>query len=62
MTDTERNSRPGLPDFSWYNVPKREKYVYQNGKNMYTKTGKLDQKAIKYTKRPQNIPNGHKIY
>jgi hypothetical protein len=31
---------PGLPDVSWYNIPKWEKY----------------------TKWPQNIPNGHKIY
>jgi hypothetical protein len=30
----------GLPDFSWHNIPKREKY----------------------TKCPQNIPNGHKIF
>jgi hypothetical protein len=29
-----------LPDFSWYNNPKREKY----------------------TKSPQKMPNGHKIY
>jgi hypothetical protein len=32
--------RPGLPDFSWFNIPKRGKY----------------------TKSPQNIPNGHKMY
>jgi hypothetical protein len=38
--------RPGLPDLSWYNIPKR-------GKNKIT---------VKYTKWPQNIPNGHKIY
>jgi hypothetical protein len=30
----------GLPDFSGYNIPKREKY----------------------TKRPHNLPNRHKIY
>jgi hypothetical protein len=30
----------GLPDFSWYNIPKWEKY----------------------TQKPQNVPNGHKIY
>jgi hypothetical protein len=30
----------GLPDFSWFNLPTREKY----------------------SKLPQNIPNGHKIY
>jgi hypothetical protein len=22
---------PGLPDFSWYNIPKRVKCMYQNG-------------------------------
>jgi hypothetical protein len=37
----------GLPDFPWYNIPKREK-IYQI--------------TIKYTKWPQSIPNGHKIY
>jgi hypothetical protein len=36
-----------LPDFSWDNIPEREK-VYQI--------------TIKYTKWPQNILNGHKIY
>jgi hypothetical protein len=39
-------SSPGLPDFSWYNKPKREK--------IYLVT-------MKYTKWPQNIPNGTKI-
>jgi hypothetical protein len=34
------DSLAGLPDFSWYNVPKRGKY----------------------TKLPQNRPNGNKIY
>jgi hypothetical protein len=38
---------PGLPDFSWHNTPKRE--------NIY-------QIVMKYTKCPQNAPNGHKIY
>jgi hypothetical protein len=37
----------GLPDFSWYNIPKR---------------GKMYQITIKYIKWPQNISNGHKIY
>jgi hypothetical protein len=45
----------GLPDFSWYNIPKR---------------GKIYQMTIKYTKLSQNIPNcckihipdGHKMY
>jgi hypothetical protein len=36
----------GLPDFSYYNIPKREKYTIV---------------AQKYTKRPYNIPNGSKI-
>jgi hypothetical protein len=40
-------SWPGLPDFSWYNIPKR---------------GKIYQIATKYTKWPQNISNGRKIY
>jgi hypothetical protein len=35
----------GLPDFSWYNIPKREKYKV----------------TIKYTQWPQNIPNCPKI-
>jgi hypothetical protein len=37
----------GLPDFSWYNIPKRDK-IYQM--------------TLKYTKGPQNIPNDHKIH
>jgi hypothetical protein len=44
----------GLPDFSWYNIPKPEKicrYIY-----------KMYQMATKYTKCQQNIPNGNKIY
>jgi hypothetical protein len=36
----------GLPDFSWCNIPKREKYT------------KL---TLKCTKWPQYIPNGRKI-
>jgi protoporphyrinogen oxidase len=42
----KRGSAPGLPDFYWYNIPKREK--------MY-------QITIKYTKWSQNIPKGRKI-
>jgi hypothetical protein len=38
--------RPGLPDFSWYNKPKR---------------GNIYQIIIKYTKCQQNVPNGRKI-
>jgi protoporphyrinogen oxidase len=37
----------GLPDFSWYNIPKREK-IYQI--------------TIRYSKMDKNIPEGHKIY
>jgi hypothetical protein len=37
-------SKSGLPDFSWCNIPKREKYT------------KI---TIKCTKLPQNIPNDH---
>jgi hypothetical protein len=37
---------PGLPDFSWYNLPK---------------WGKSFQMTVKYTKWPQTIPNGSKI-
>jgi hypothetical protein len=40
--------KAGLPDFSWYNLPKREK-IFQK---VYTK----------YTKWPQNLANGHTIY
>jgi hypothetical protein len=36
----------GLPDFSWYNVPKR---------------GKDIPNSLKFNKWPQNIPNSHKI-
>jgi protoporphyrinogen oxidase len=42
-----RATRSGLPDCSWYNIPKREK-IYQI--------------ATKYTKWPQNRPNGRKTY
>jgi hypothetical protein len=36
-----------LPDFSW---------------RKHTKWGKIYQTAINYTKWPQNIPKGHKMY
>jgi hypothetical protein len=39
-------TRAGLPDFSWYKIPKR---------------GKIYQMAIKYFQWPQNRPNSHKI-
>jgi hypothetical protein len=51
--------KTGLPDFSWYNIPKR-------GKN-YTKLLKIYQITNnipifpKYTKLPHNIPNAHTI-
>jgi hypothetical protein len=35
--------------------------IYQNG-GKYTKLAPNYQMAIKYTKWPNNIPNGHKIY
>jgi hypothetical protein len=48
-----------MPDFSWYNIPKRRKYTKwpQNIPNYR----KIDQKAIKYTtnfqrKTLQNLP------
>jgi hypothetical protein len=36
----------GLPDFSWYNIPKR---------------GKIYQMTTKYTKWPKNVSNGRNI-
>jgi hypothetical protein len=59
----------GLPDFPWYNTPKREKITkwlqnIPNGHKIYqmaTKYTKWPQnipKREKYTKWPQNIPNG----
>jgi hypothetical protein len=41
-----------LPDFSWYNIPKRGKIPNDH---------ELNQTAIKYFQFP-NRPNGHKIY
>jgi hypothetical protein len=46
MTATKEWLRTGLPDLSWYNIPKR---------------GKLYQMTIKYTKWPHNTPNDHKM-
>jgi hypothetical protein len=37
---------PGLPDFSWCNIPKGGKYIPKN---------------TKYTKWQQSLPNGHQI-
>jgi hypothetical protein len=45
---------PGLPDFSWYNTPKRGKIHIQNDHKIY-------QMAVKYFQWPQNISNGRKI-
>jgi hypothetical protein len=44
---TSLHTKAGLPDFSWYGIPKREKYT------------KI---TTKYTKWQSNIPNGHKTY
>jgi hypothetical protein len=65
------DSEAGLPDFSWYNIPKRGKIKWpQNIPNgqKYTKwlqnkpnCHKIYQIATKYTTRTQNIPNGRKI-
>jgi hypothetical protein len=43
----------GLPDFPWHYIPKRGK-IYQITTTLPN--------GIKYTKWPQNILNGHKIY
>jgi hypothetical protein len=57
MFDCSINCRnvfgPGLPDFSWYNIPKRVKLITRYKKYRM---------AAKHTKWPQNIPNGNKIY
>jgi hypothetical protein len=44
----------GLPDFSWYKIPKWRK----NMPNYY----ELYQMSIKYNKRPKKGPSFHKIY
>jgi hypothetical protein len=41
------SSGAGLPDYSWYNIPKQGKYT---------------QFSPKSTKWPSNISNGRKIY
>jgi hypothetical protein len=60
-------ARAGLPDFSWFKIPKLGK-IYQIT-TKYTKSPqnipnyhKICQITTKYTKLPQNIPNGHKIF
>jgi hypothetical protein len=55
-----------MPDFSWYNLPKRGKMYQMTTKdtkwpqNIYN-GHKMDQMVIKYTKWQQNIYNGRKI-
>jgi hypothetical protein len=46
---------PGLPEFSWCNIPKRGGDI-RNYHNIYLPNG------IKYTKWQLYRPNGHKIY
>jgi hypothetical protein len=41
---------PGLPDFSWYNIPKREKYT--KGPKNIPNGHKIYQTAIKHNKWP----------
>jgi hypothetical protein len=45
----------GLPDFSGYKIPKREKHT--KVKTQYTKWS-----YVNIPKLPQNIQNGYKIY
>jgi hypothetical protein len=49
----------GLPDFSWYNIPKRVE-IYQIT-TKYTKRSYNIPKNSEYTTWPQNIQNGSKI-
>jgi hypothetical protein len=46
--------RPGLPDCSWYKIPKQGKSIPNDNK--------LYQMTIKYFQWSQNRPNEHKIY
>jgi hypothetical protein len=48
-----RTEKAGLPDFSRYKIPKREKY---------TKLQRTIPNVKKYNKRPYNGPSVHKIY
>jgi hypothetical protein len=57
----------GLPDFSGFNIPKRDKCTKRpqnipKWHKIYQKAIKYTKSAIKYTKRPENWPNDHKIY
>jgi hypothetical protein len=47
---------PGLPDFSWYNIPKRGKYTDKTTK--YIKWPLKYKMVVKFVPRP----NSHKIY
>jgi hypothetical protein len=46
MLQHESMLLPGLPDFSWYMIPKLKKYI-SNGQN-------INQMSV-----GKNIPNGH---
>jgi hypothetical protein len=48
------SSGTGLPDFSWYMIPKPEK-LYQNERKIYYINGhKISQMFVKYSKWPYN--------
>jgi hypothetical protein len=62
----------GLPDFSWYDIPKREKYtkwrknmpmtkLFQMAKKIYQMTKNIPNDE-KYTNWQKNTPNGRKIH
>jgi hypothetical protein len=50
--DGRKSIWSGLPDFSWYNIPKWGKIYKTTSKYVYQITI-----TIKYAKLPQNIPN-----
>jgi hypothetical protein len=50
----KKKKKAGMPDFSWYNIPKREKYTklpqkIPNVHLKYAKRLKIDPISIKYT-------------
>jgi hypothetical protein len=53
-------------DFSWCRQKRKNPTDYKiyilSGYKIYHVAVKYNQMFIKYTKRPLNIPNGHKIY
>jgi hypothetical protein len=60
--EEERVSETGLPDFSWYNIPKRKQILISSDKMYKIDVKYLDQMVIKYTnishcKSLQNLPN-----